>query len=87
MATKRCLSGTSERHFEMEVTWPTGGKHILEEIKNHHSEALAKTHEKIEEIEKKLVEQSTKVEANMQFIEGQMEEMKDMMEKLLTKSG
>jgi len=30
VTTDRRLAGTSERHFEMEVKWPNGGKHILE---------------------------------------------------------
>ena len=35
VVTTRRLAGTSEKHFEYDVTWPTGGNHVLEEVKNY----------------------------------------------------
>merc|ERR1712194_139207 len=48
--TRKRLVGTSERHFEMDVKWPNGGQHILDEVKNHHSQALGQMENKVGEL-------------------------------------
>ena len=79
---RKRLVGTSERHFEMDVKWPTGGQHILDEVKNHHSQALGPVENKVVSVEGKLNQMENKVGE----LAEQIRDMRDMMKALLEKS-
>jgi len=80
--TRKRLVGTSERHFEMDVKWPNGGQHILDEVKNHHSQALGPVENKVVSVEGKLIQMENKVGE----LAEQIRDMKGMMKVLLEKS-
>ena len=77
VTTDRRLAGTSERHFEMDVKWPNGGKHILDEMQNQVQQVEAKVDKLAQQMEEK-------VDKLAQHI---IEEVKGVMEKLLQNMG
>jgi len=89
VTTDRHLAGTGERHFEVDVKWPNGGSHILEEVENHHSLAIEaleeklnrKIDQKIDQVESKVDQVKSKVDELAQ----QIKEIKDLMGDLLSK--
>jgi len=94
VATDRRLTGTSERHFEMEVKWPNGGKHILDEMQDQVQKVEAKVdklaqqmEEKVEKVEAKVDKLSQHIEEKVDKLSQHIEGMKDVIEKLLQKMG
>ena len=94
VSTDRRLAGTSERHFEMEVKWPNGGKHILDEVQNQVKEKVEKVEAKVDKLTQQMEQMEEKVDKLAQQMEEKVdklaqhaEEMKGVMEKLLQKIG
>jgi outer membrane murein-binding lipoprotein Lpp len=95
VVVSRRLAGTSERHFELDVTWPNGGNHILDEVKNHVRQVEDKVSGKVIRVEDKVdqvVEKVHQMEAKMtdkvdQVVEkiNQHSEKVDQMEAKMTK--
>ena len=93
VVTNRCLAGTSERHFELDVKWPNRGNHVLEEVKNHHSEKVGQVEDKVDqvvdEIDKvlgkviRVEDKVNQVVEKVHQIEAKMTEIENMMKKLL----
>ena len=89
VVANRRLAGTSERHFELDVKWPNGGNHVLEEVKNHHSEKVGQVEDKVDQLEAKIVSQVVGVEDKVDRLEAKMTakmtQMENMIKKILEK--
>merc|ERR1712194_484588 len=96
VVARRRLAGTSERHFELDVKWPTGGSHVLDEVKNHHSEKVDRleakivsqvvgVEDKVVGVEEKVVGVEEKVDRLEAKMEAKMTKIENMIEKLLEK--
>ena len=90
VVTSRRLAGISERHFELDVKWPNGGNHVLEEVKNHHSEKATQIEDKVDQLNHQIEAKMSKMEAKIEVkiepkIEVKMAQMENMIEKLLEK--
>ena len=75
VVANRRLAGTSERHFELDVKWPNRGNHVLEEVKNHHSEKVGQVEDKVDQLEAKIVSQVVGVEDKVDRLEAKMTQM------------
>ena len=82
VTTGRYLSGTGERHFEVDVKWPNGGNHIVEEVKNHHSLAIEALEDKIEKSGSHL---EAKLNRKIDQVEGKVDKLAHLIGELLKK--
>ena len=75
VVTTRRLAGTSEKHFEYDVTWPNGGNHVLEEVKIQIAHQVDKMETKIaDQVDKMETKMIAKIESMFERLLEQMDE-------------
>merc|ERR1712028_219998 len=91
-ATERHLAGTGERHFELDVKWPNGGKHILDEVgiglKNQLREIKSQMAEMKEKQAKDMEKQAKDMEKqakDMEKLAMDMKDVKDILDEISNK--